>query len=69
MLHFQRGSRDFSLQKIYEVYNKEYLSLDAKDQTKVKREQVTKDLSYSVVAKALVNILVYYISVASMHAI
>ena len=43
--------------------------MDEKDQTPLKKEQVTKDLSYSVVAKALADILVDCITPASIHVI
>ena len=66
---FPKRTGEHSLQNMYEVYQKEYLSLDEKDQTPSKTEQVTKDLSYSVVAKALADILLDCIIPADMHVI
>ena len=43
--------------------------MDEKDQTPSKKEQVTKDLSYSVVVKALANTPLDCITPASMHVI
>ena len=51
------------------MYKKEYLDLDGKQQTQAKKEQVTQDLSHSIVAEALADIPLDVITPASMHVI
>ena len=58
-----------SLKNLYEIYKRQCLDLDPKLKTKAKKEQVTKDLSYSVVGLPLADVPFDVIAPATMHVI
>lgn len=61
-----------TLEKMYELYKKyhdEYESLPLGERTKTKREDVTQNMTYSITAKALMDIPLDVISPSSMHVI
>ena len=58
-----------SLQQCFETYKREYLDLMLTMRTKAKKEQVTQEMSYSIVAAALADIPLDAVAPATMHVI
>ena len=66
---FPKRHGEHSLQKCFEIYKRDYLSLDAKERTPEKKKQVTQELSFSITGDALANIPLDVITKATMHVI
>ena len=58
-----------SMKELYKIYKRQYLDLDPKLKTKAKKEQVTRELSFSVVGFPLADVPVDVIAPATMHII
>ena len=65
---FEKRTMD-SMKEGYAIYKKEFLDLPVCQQTKAKREEVTKEMTYSVVGQALADIPLDCFTPASMHVI
>ena len=66
---FQERKGAYSHKVCFETYNREFLDLMLTMRTKTKKEQVTQELSYSIVAPTLAGVPIDCVAKASMHAI
>ena len=68
-IRFGRRKGSKSIGRCYEKFKKEFLDLDLLSRTKAKKEQVTRDLSYSIVDEPLADVPPDVITRATMHVI
>ena len=58
-----------SMKELYKIYKRKYLDLDPKLNTKAKKEQLTRELSFSVVGLSSADVPSDAIAPATMHVI
>ena len=68
-IRFDKCKGSKSILRCYEKYKKEFLELDLLSRTKTKKEQVTQELSYSIVGAPLADVPPDVITRATMHVI
>ena len=66
---FKHAGKADRLPKRKGRYKKNYVDLELTFRTKAKKEQVTQELSYSVVGQALADIPIDVVTLATMHVI
>ena len=58
-----------SHQQCFDKFKREFLDLDLTLRTKAKKEQVTQDVSYSIVGAVLADVPIDVVTMATMHVI